>query len=140
MSPEQMKDVVKQFVEEYKNHHNPDCVDTYVASECQVHIPLPGLPQGREGMRLNGQLVCGAFPDVYVEREFLIAEGDIVMERAHAVATHKGALMGVQPTGKKVTWTELHAYRVRDGKITEVWSEPDLLGVMVQLGVVQLPG
>jgi predicted ester cyclase len=137
---EQKKSVVRQFVEEYKNRQNPDIVDKLVAEDCKVHIPLPGLPQGREGMRINGQRICAAFPDVHVDREFFVVDGDIVVERANAVATHKGELIGIQPTGRKVTWTELHAYRVQNGQITEVWSEADFMGIMVQLDVVKLPG
>jgi len=132
-------DIVERFVERYKNEHDWDCVDEFVSEDCKVHIPLPGLPQGREGMRINGRMVCTAFPDVQVDREFLIAEGDIVMERAHAKATHRGPLVGVEPSGKPVTWTELHAYRVSSGLISEVWSEPDLLGIMVQIGAVEMP-
>lgn len=137
--PADLKNIVERFVEEYKNKQNPDIVDELVSENCKVHIPLPGLPQGRNGMRLNGQMMCTAFPDVRVEREYFVVESDIVVERAHAVATHKGELMGMAPTGKKVTWTELHAYRVKEGKITEVWSEADFMGVMVQLGAVKMP-
>lgn len=137
---ERRVDVVRRFVEQYKNQHNWDSVDELVAEDCRVHIPLPGLPQGREGMRVNGRLVCTAFPDVQVRREFFVAEGDIVIERAIAKATHQGELLALPPTGRPVTWTELHAYRVRDDRICEVWSEADLLGVMVQLGAVELPG
>lgn len=133
------KAVVERFVDEYKNRHDTDIVDELVAEDCRVHIPLPGLPQGREGMRVNGRLVCGAFPDVQVEREFFVVEGDIVVERARATATHKGELIGTPPTDRQVTWTELHAYRVQDGRITEVWSEADFLGVMAQIGAVSLP-
>lgn len=137
---EDLKEVVERFVGEYKNKQNPDIVDELVAEDCRVHIPLPGLPPGREGMRLNGRLMCRAFPDVHVEREFFVVEGDIVVERAVARATHMGELMGTPPTGTPVGWTELHAYRVQDGRITEVWSEADFMGVLVQIGAVRLPG
>lgn len=137
---EDLKKTVEQFVAEYKNKQNPDIVDDLVAEDCKVHIPLPGLPQGREGLRVNGRLMCAAFPDVHVEREFFVVEGDIVVERAVARATHGGALMGTPPTGNPVGWTELHAYRVRDGRITEVWSEADFMGIMVQIGAVPPPG
>jgi predicted ester cyclase/uncharacterized protein YndB with AHSA1/START domain len=135
-----LKGVVERFVDEYKNRHNADIVDELVAENCQVHIPLPGLPPGREGLRLNGRLMCGAFPDVWVEREFFVVEGNIVVERAKAGATHNGALFGVEPTGKKVTWTELHAYRVEDRRISEIWSEADFMGVMAQIGAVKMAG
>ena len=83
--------------------------------------------------------MCGAFPDVHVTREFIVTEGDIVVERANARATHRGELIGTKATGRDVTWTELHAYRVRGGQIAEVWSEADFMGVMVQIGAVELP-
>jgi len=134
------EEVVKSFVDEYKNQHNWDCVDTYVAEDCKLHIPLPGLPQGREGMRTNGRMVCTAFPDVHVTREFSVVEGNIFVERAHAKATHKGELMGVAATNNPVTWSELHAYRVEDDLIAEIWTEADFMGIMVQIGAVQMFG
>ena len=139
-SKEHLRNIVDQFVEEYKNRQNPDIVDKYVADDCKFHLPFPNLPEGREGIRVNGRIMCSAFPDVHVVREFFVTEDDIVVERAHAKATHKGNIMGIAPTGKQVTWTELHAYRVKDNLITEIWSEADLMGVMMQIGAVKLPG
>lgn len=140
MTASDPKSIVEAFVEEYKNDHNWDCVDTYVAEDCRLHLPIPGLPSGREGMRINGRMVCTAFPDVYVTWEFSVVEDKIVVERAHAKATHKGELMGVAATGNPVTWSELHAYRVEDGLIAEIWTEADFLGIMVQIGAATMPG
>ena len=137
---ERRQAVVDAFVEEYKNQHNWDCVDTYIAENCKLHLPLPGLPPGREGMRVNGRMMCTAFPDVHVTREFVVVESDIVVERAHATATHKGELMGVAPTNNSVTWSELHAYRVEGDLITEIWTEADFMGIMIQIGAVNMPG
>jgi len=135
-SPDDLKAVVVRFVDRYKNEHDPDVVDELVAADCKVHIPLPGLPGGREGLRVNGRLMCGAFPDVRVAREFFVVDGNIVVERAEARATHKGELMGTPASGNTVSWTELHAYRVEDGQITEIWSEADFVGVLTQIGAL----
>jgi len=133
-------DVIHRFVAEYKNNHNSHIVDELVSEDCAVHIPLPGLAQGREGMRTNGLMVNSAFPDVHVTTEFVITEDDIVIERGRAVATHLGELVGIAPTGRQVKWTELHAYRVTNGQIAEVWTEADFMGMMAQIGAVQPPG
>lgn len=137
---ERRLDVVRRFVDEYKNHQNWNIVDEFIAEDCKMHTPLPGLPQGREGVRLNGRMMCTAFPDVHAAREFFVTQGDIVVERAIVTATHKAALMGISASGKPVTWTELHAYRVSGNQITEIWSGADLMSVMVQIGAVQMPG
>lgn len=133
------KSLVEAFVEEYKNQHDWDCADNYIAEDCKLHFPISGLPPGREAMRANGEMMCTAFPDVHVTREFAVVQGGIVVECAHAKATHRAPLMGIPATNKPVTWTELHAYRVEDDLITEIWSEADFLGVMVQIGAVKMP-
>lgn len=62
-----------------------------------------------------------------------------MVERSSARARHTGPFSGVAPTGREVVWTETHVYRLRDGKIAELWSEFDLLGLWMQLGAVPAP-
>ena len=59
------------------------------------------------------------FPDVEVTEEDPIAGGDKVVERSSAVATHRASMMNEPPTNKKIRWSEIHIYRLRDGKIAE---------------------
>ena len=54
------------------------------------------------------------------------------------MATNTGDFNGIPATGNNVVWTEIHIYRLEDGKIAEMWSEIDLLGLLTQLGA--LPG
>ena len=56
-----------------------------------------------------------------------------MIERTRTNATHTGEFNGIPATGKQVGWTEIHIYRLVDGKIAEQWSEIDLLGLLVQL-------
>src|SRR5580704_3696067 len=76
------------------------------------HFRAP-LPSGFEGFRQVGLMMNGAFPDVVVTEEDLIASGDMVVERSSAVATHKGSMMGAPPTNKRVKWSEIHIYRLK---------------------------
>ena len=50
--------------------------------------------------------------------------------------THEGEFFGIAPTGKQVTPTGTHLFRLVEGKIMEHWCNNDDLGVMRQLGVV----
>jgi len=100
------------------------------------HLKDPRLPAGRAGMKLLGQVVAGGFPDVQATVDELLADGDRVIERTSAAATHTGDFNGILATGNKVVWTEIHIYRMENGKIAEMWSEVDLLGLLVQLGAI----
>ena len=133
---EETKKLVSRFVEEFKNKANHDIVDELLATDFVHHLKDPGLPPGREAMKLLGQSIAAGFPDVQVTVEDLLADGDKVIERTTARATHSGEFNGIPPTGKQVAWTEIHIHRLQDGKIVELWSEIDLLGLLIQLGAI----
>jgi predicted ester cyclase len=46
--------------------------------------------------------------------------------------------MGLPPTGKGIEMTGIEIFRLRDGRIAELWGEANLMGLMQQLGI--LPG
>ena len=74
-----------------------------------------------------------AFPDLKVEVDDQFAEGDRVVSRWHATATHRGEFLGVQATGKRITITAIHIHRIEDGKIAQLWEEINLFALMKQL-------
>ncbi len=114
--------VVSRFIEAFKNNANQGIVDELFTPGFVHHLPDPRLPAGKEGLKLVGQSIVGAFPDVNVTVEDLLSDGDKVIERTTARATHTGEFNGIPPTGTAVTWTEIHIYRLEDGKIAEMWS------------------
>ena len=136
---EENKEIVSRFVEEFKNKANHAIVDELFATDFVHHLKDPRLPAGREAIKLLGQSIVAGFPDVQATVEDLLADGDNVIERTTARATHTGEFNGIPPTGNQVAWTEIHIYRLQDGKIAELWSEIDLLGLLVQLGAIPGP-
>lgn len=138
-SVEDNRRVVTRFVEEFKNNANHDIVDELFSTDFVHHLADPGLPPGRAVMKLLGQSIVAGFPDVHVTVEDLLADGDKIIERTTARATHTGEFNGISATGNKVAWTEIHIYRLKNEKIVELWSEIDLLGLLGQLGAVPGP-
>jgi len=136
MSQEQTnKHVIREFTRIFKNEHNVDGVGHLFDSNF-VHHFRDNLPSGFEGLRRVGIMMNGAFPDVVVTEEDLIASGDKVVERSSAAATHSGSLMGATPTNKRIHWTEIHIYRLRDGKIAEHWAEIAMMELLQQTGIL----
>ncbi len=135
---EDNKKVVSRFIEEFKNNANHDIVDELLTTDFVHHLKDPRLPPGRPAIKLLGQSIVAAFPDVRATVEELLADGDRVIERTSAAATHTGEFNSIPATGNKVVWTEIHIYRLKDGKIAEMWSEIDLLTLLAQIGA--LPG
>jgi predicted ester cyclase len=75
-----------------------------------------------------------------VEIHDLVAEDDLVVVRATFGGTSRGPLMGAPPTWKSVQIASMVIVRLRDGRFVERWEQMDLLGLMLQLGVVSQPG
>lgn len=135
MSVEENKALVRRCIEEVFNKGNVTAIDEFFA-----HNFVPALHSGvtrdREGYKQFVAAFFGAFPDLHVTVDDMIAEGDKVVFRATNSGTHKGEFIGIAPTGKQVTWTEISICRIKGGKVVEIWSEVDKLGHMKQLGVV----
>jgi predicted ester cyclase len=54
--------------------------------------------------------------------------------------TNTGELFGLPATGRSATWTTVHTWHVRRGRVVFDRALPDFLGMYVQLGVVTIPG
>jgi predicted ester cyclase len=133
---EKNKAVIREFTRIFKNEHNVDGVAHLFAADFQHHFKPP-VPAGLAGFQDIGRRMNTAFPDVAVKEEDLIATEDTVVERSSAVATHRGSMGGEPPTNKQVRWSEIHIYRLRDGKISEHWVELSLLELLKQTGAVK---
>ena len=79
-----------------------------------------------------------AFPDWLETVEDIIAEGDKVWVRLNYTGTHKGAFMGLPPTGKKINSKAVDIYRIENGKLAEYWNVTDNLNIFKQIGAVEI--
>jgi predicted ester cyclase len=76
---------------------------------------------------------CAAFPEAHHTIDDLIAEGDRVVLRTTARATHLGLFESIDPTGRSVEFTGLVVYRIADDRIAESWGEIDFLRLIREL-------
>lgn len=132
---ERNKQVVREFTRTFKNQHNVDGIDHLFAADFQHHFRAPVAP-GLEGFKQVGRMMNTVFPDVVVTEEDLIADDHTVVERSSAVATHRASMMQEPVTNKQVRWSEIHIYRIREGKIVAHWVEMSMLELLQQMGAL----
>ena len=97
---------------------------------------MPEEGHGREHFKEFARMYRSAFPDIHIEVEDQIVEGDRVATRWRGTGTHEGELMGISPTGNRVTVVGTTIERIADGQIAETWDNYDALGMMQQLGAI----
>jgi steroid delta-isomerase-like uncharacterized protein len=113
-----------------------ETIDELVEPDAQIRTPLPIEATGQELLKEVFGRLHRAFPDLRVNVEDVIAEGDKVVSRNSVTGTQQGEYMGIPPTGKSVTYNEIFIARFVDGRIAETWGVVDVLSQMRQLGVV----
>ena len=100
------------------------------------HNPVPGQQPTLSGFKQTIAGYKAVFPDLQVNVEAVFGERDMVATRWSVVGTHKAELFGVPATGRRVKVEGMNFYRLRGGKITDVWTQFDGLGLMQQLGAL----
>ncbi|MDQ6710208.1 MAG: ester cyclase [Candidatus Dormibacteraeota bacterium] len=117
-----------------------EVIDEVVAPDARDHGQMPpGVPPGREGLKVIARTIRAAFPDLKATIELQLADGDLTATRVKYTGTMKGDMWGMPATGKQATWTESHYMRIKDGKTIEHWADIDQLGMLRQLGLAPNP-
>ena len=140
MSIEENRNLGHRWAELWNADRSLDVIDEIVDESFVSHGAPPGLPPGKEGVRIWASIFRKAFPDVRSIAEDVIVEGDKVVERFTAWGTFNGEFMGIPPTGKAGSTTGINIFRVANGKIVEHWGNSDDLGMMQKMGVIPMMG
>jgi steroid delta-isomerase-like uncharacterized protein len=133
VSTEANKAVVRRVVDEMWNRADPDAIEELIAPDMVEHGAFGAGTGGRDDARRTVERFRAAFPDLVLEAQHLIAEGDDVVLHWIGRGTHEGEFMGTPPSGATVTATGLDIYRIADGRVVEHWGYPDVAGLMAQL-------
>ena len=132
------KQIMPRFVE-FINTSSEKLAVELVSPDAVFHVPgRPEPVRGPSGYLEIIGMMRGGFPDIQWSLEEMIAEGDMVAARFTMRGTHERAFFGVAPTGKKVEVQAMNFYRFSGGKIVEERGQPDLLGLMQQIGAIPM--
>ena len=135
---QQNKDLVRRWFEEVWNNGRASAVDEMLAANGVIH-GLQGEMRGPAAFKPFHTAYREAFPDVTIQIEEMVAEGDVVAVRWKGGATHRGNTLGFAATQKPVQFTGMGFVRVADGKVVESWNNFDRFGMFQQLGIINPP-
>src|SRR5438874_6176011 len=133
------KAVYARMVEEVVNKGKFEVVDEIFHPDYVDHVAPPGSPPGLEGVKAIFSMFRTGFPDVKFNIDMMVGEGDYVATLVHGEGTHTGQFIAFPPSGKHAIWRSVGFFRVQDGLIREHWGIADLLGFLIQIGVIPSP-
>jgi predicted ester cyclase len=134
MSIEENKVKARRVIEEAVNKGNLAVLDEIIAPNYVYHSSQ-GDVKGPEGLKQFFNMLRAVLPDINIDIEDMVAEGDIVAYRFILNGTFKGEYMGIHPTGNKVAYPEAHFIRFEGGKEVEETPYANPLTLFKQMGI-----
>ena len=139
MAAEMNKSAMRRFVE-FINTGSEKLAEELISPNAIFHVPGHAEPmRGPGGYLAVIGMMRGGFPDIQWTLEEMITEDDRVAARFTMRGTHRGTFFGVPPTGKTIAVQAMNFYRLSNGQFVEERGQPDLLGLLQQIGAVPTP-
>jgi steroid delta-isomerase-like uncharacterized protein len=137
---ERNRAVVQKFIDEALNRHDWDATAAVFAENYVNYGFMPDdPPMSREEVRPLVEMLFSGFPDLQIEVDEMVADGDTVITRYTARGTHQGEFNGIPATGRTIAVPGMSYYRLKDGKIVEDRPGINILALLTQLGVAPVP-
>ena len=134
-SEDNNKALARRFLEAFANG-DLTTLDELLAPEFINHSLLPGQGLGREGYIQTAAEKHAAFSDIRHTIDYQTTDGDMVITRHTTHRIHdRGSSLGMEPTGREWTLTNIDIHRIVGGKVLEEWSASNaspILEVLVQ--------
>jgi predicted ester cyclase len=136
---EQNKALMQRWFDEVWNKGRTDAIDEMMAADAVAHglsddVSTPLI--GPVGFKPFHEKFCGAFPNIEVIVEDMIAEGDKVAARCSVRGRHTGDQLGVAVSNATVEFTGIYIVLIRDGKFIVAWNNFDFLKMNKQIGAI----
>lgn len=133
--PSANRSLIERLHQALLDTRDPDTVDAFFAADFVSHNNPPGFPPGLAGVKQFFAMFATAFPDAEVAIDDMVAEEDRVAVATTLTGTHEGEVMGIEPTGRRVSVTGIDLVRIEHGKIAEHRGLTDTVGLMRQLSL-----
>jgi len=106
---------------------NVDLVAEIFSPNYVVHLANGEAQMGPQSIREFVTAIRAAFPDLHVEIQVLVENGDrVAWLRTHR-GTFESGFLDLKATGNVVSWQEMIVTRFADGLIAEEWSVSDFV-------------
>ncbi|RIQ35653.1 ester cyclase [Jiangella rhizosphaerae] len=123
---------VEAFYRDYLrvcNDHRFEDLGPFVADDVVVN----GEPRGLDGYGAALRSVIRGFPDYHWDLRHLVVDDEWFAAHLATTGTHRGPLLGLEPTGRTAGTHEFAVYRTSGGRIAEVWGTADDLALRARL-------
>lgn len=125
--------IVRRWFDEVWNQHNLDTVKELLTEDSVCYTDEGPIQGPDEFLRRQYIPFMAAFPELRVNVEAAIADGNDVVVRWTAAGIHAGDGLGFPATHKKLDFRGISWIQLRDGKFLDGWQSSNIIDVLRDL-------
>ena len=130
------KEVFGRLYHSVWNERRLEFIDKIIAKSHALGDPtVSGGAVGLSAYRRQVERFLKALPDLKFSIDETVSEKDKLVVAWTITGTHRGELLGIPATNKKISVSGITINHIADGKILESTVQWDVLSLMQQLGV-----
>jgi steroid delta-isomerase-like uncharacterized protein len=100
------------------------------------HNPAPDEEPTLAGFKQKVAGFKAAFPDLKEDLQDIIARDDTVATRWVVTGSQQHEIMGIPASGQTIRVEGMNFYRLKDGRVTDIWTQFDGVALLQQLGAI----
>src|SRR5262249_26334757 len=100
------------------------------------HNPAPGHKPTLAGFKQKVAGFKAIFPDLTEDLQDIIASGDPLATGGAVTGSRQREFMGTPASGQTIRVEGMNFYRLKDGRVTDIWTQFDGAAMMQQLGAI----
>src|SRR5262249_39262286 len=128
--------LVQNLVDAWNAHDASKVSALYAADYEEEDIAAADRHRSPIAARATFVLYLRAFPDLRLEAEDIVVQGDCVALSWILSGTHRGSLMNIPPTGRSVRVRGVSMMTIANGKIKRTCRVWDLAGMLRTFGLL----
>ena len=137
MTRSEIRDLIAR-VQDAWGRRDSTTLANFHAEDCVVESPVAGgEARGRTAIAGSYEAFFHAFPDLALQYDQPLIDGDRVVLIARFSGTDRGGFMGLHPTGRSVDFPCVLIFDLANGQIVRERRIYDFTGLAVQVGAIK---
>ncbi|MBI4788265.1 MAG: ester cyclase [Chloroflexi bacterium] len=136
MMPESANEIVSNLIQAYNAHDLDRAARHYTADYEGIDVASAAPHRGPEGIRQSLAQYFQAFPDLEFTEEQTIVDTSHIVQVWTASGTHRGTLMNIPPTGRKIKVHGVSVLTLEGDKIRHGYYVWDVAGLLRSIGLL----
>ncbi len=120
------------------NRHDIPALSSMYSVDCRVESPMAaGVLGGRQAVSKVYQAMFEAFPDITLEPDIVLVDGDQVTVSGWLTGAYTGGFASLPPNGNPIRLLAVMISTVADGQIVAERRIYDFTSMLIQAGVLK---